>query len=590
MAIVLEASLTLNPGNQIAYLADDTGLIVGTEYVIAGTYLAADTRFTYNGNLDIVLTKQPIAVPANNYVTPVSVNTVPTAAPAPPVATYPYLLKNQLSASNLNNDLEFSPGLLPPQSALGGAGKFKYWVDTSTTLPTLRQCLVPRASTSYVAADWLTLGTIDAANHKFNFDGTNVFFTTFSITGSLTVGTTGYFGGDVTIHGANVGLNVDNGGINVAGTSNFSQGINAANLTLSGGGPAVLTVTNGGITVAGGSIFPSLVLNGGGAAVLNVTNGGINVAGGSTFPNLVLNGGGTSVLNVPNGGIYVAGDTAFGASLSVSGIGYFGGDVTIAGPGYGLTISNGGVNVAGNSAFNQGVTVATTVTTANVSASGAVAVQGTLNVAGGTQLAGVNAANLTLSGGGGAVLNVPSGGINVAGGSTFPNLVLTGGGTTVLNVPGGGITVAGDSFFQTLTLNGGGNAVLNVPGGGITSGSIVLTTNNALKPGGGMWSDNSDARTKRSVAPYLSGLDVVTRLDPVSFQHNGVGGSVDDGATYVGLIADAVEGVMPEMVGKRKADDGEEYLTLDATALIYALVNAVKELNTKVVTLEAVRA
>ena len=56
---------------------------------------------------------------------------------------------------------------------------------------------------------------------------------------------------------------------------------------------------------------------------------------------------------------------------------------------------------------------------------------------------GITANSLGLGGVGGAVLNVPSGGITVAGNSTFGSLVLTGPGGAVLSVPGGGITVAG---------------------------------------------------------------------------------------------------------------------------------------------------
>jgi hypothetical protein len=151
--------------------------------------------------------------------------------------------------------------------------------------------------------------------------------------GALTVTGTGYFGGTVQIHGA---------------------------------GGAALLVDNGGITAAGGSTFPNVVLTGGGGTVLSVPSGGISVAGGSTFSNLVLNGGGTAVLNVPNGGIYVAGDTAFGASLSISGIGYFGGDLQVHGSGsQAILVDNGGINVAGASRFGGSVTATSYITSSD---------------------------------------------------------------------------------------------------------------------------------------------------------------------------------------------------------------------------------
>jgi hypothetical protein len=73
----------------------------------------------------------------------------------------------------------------------------------------------------------------------------------------------------------------------------------------------------------------------------------------------------------------------------------------------------------------------------------------------------------------------------------------------------------------------------------------------------------------------------------VTWQFNGLAETPDNGKTYVGLIADEVEPVMPEMVGsvsrKLNSDDAREIeiKTLDATALTFALVNAVKEIDAR---------
>lgn len=217
MAIVLEVSVTLNPNNQIAYLGDFTGLVVDTEYIINGTYITYDTRFTFRGNLDITLTKPPIAVPTSGTVVPAEITTVPEAAPPPPPVKYPYSAKDRLSAINLNIDFEFSPGPVPPNSALGGAGMYKYWVDTSVTPAVLRQCRVARASTSYVAGQWITIATIDAVNGIYN------------PAGGLSNG--GTVNGSITI----VGSETITGNFAVSGNTNIS-----GNTTL--GGP--LTVNN----------------------------------------------------------------------------------------------------------------------------------------------------------------------------------------------------------------------------------------------------------------------------------------------------------------------------------------------------------
>jgi hypothetical protein len=92
--------------------------------------------------------------------------------------SYPYRTDDRLYAADLDWDLEFNPGPNPPGSPWGGAGMFKYWIDTSAaaTLPTLRQCIVPRAKNTYDPMEWMTIGVIDVGAREFTFDQ-NVHFT-----------------------------------------------------------------------------------------------------------------------------------------------------------------------------------------------------------------------------------------------------------------------------------------------------------------------------------------------------------------------------------------------------------------------------
>jgi hypothetical protein len=96
---------------------------------------------------------------------------------------------------------------------------------------------------------------------------------------------------------------------------------------------------------------------------------------------------------------------------------------------------------------------------------------------------------------------------------------------------------------------------------------------------------SSDARMKRQVEDYSTGLDAVRRLRPVSFQYNGELGSTDDGTTHTGFIAQEVEPVIPECVGERD-HDGTAVKTLDQSRMVPVLVNAVKELAARVEALE----
>jgi hypothetical protein len=143
------------------------------------------------------------------------------------------------------------------------------------------------------------------------------------------------------------------------------------------------------------------------------------------------------------------------------------------------------------------------------------------------------------------------------------------------------------SAVPTMTLDGTGN--------------LTIADSTATKPGGGSWVAPSDPLLKRDIAEYKSGLDEVLALRPITYGYNGKGGLPDDGRSYVGLDAADTEPVMPELVGRMmvvldqhpKIGETEppdtEIKTIDASALVYALVNAVKELSARIAALEAAR-
>jgi Chaperone of endosialidase len=133
------------------------------------------------------------------------------------------------------------------------------------------------------------------------------------------------------------------------------------------------------------------------------------------------------------------------------------------------------------------------------------------------------------------------------------------------------------------------------------TGNFTITGPTASKPGGGSWAAPSDARLKRDIEPYTHGLDAICALEPISYCYNGLGGIRDDGTRFVGLDAAKVEPVLPEFVGRmmikmhptpaedeasRHEDPDTEILTLDPSALVYALVNAVRELKARIEVLE----
>ena len=547
MAIILEVSLTLNPGNQIAYLADDTNLIVATEYVITGTHLVADTRFTYHGNLDIVLSKQPISVPTNNYVTPVAINTVPSAAVAPPTAKYVYAVKNQLNAAGLNTDL----GLRVLRSGDTMTGPLTLSGDPGVPLGAATKQYVDALRT-YTAGAFLPL-------------------TGGTLSGRLTVNDSSSY--PISIVSPN-GINCSISYL-VTGVRQWAVGISGSpgnfyiqDIT-AGGAIRFQIDTAGNVAIQGALNVPG---------VLSVTSG-INVAStGITYTS--YEGHSISFGWASNSRINVRVDGNFIGAMALTSD--FGGYLPLTGGTLsGSLVVNGQTNL-GNVYCSGGVTCVGITNNGNLAANGTIVVTGVA-----TFQNNINCGNITSSGFIQFLNGISSGPLTVSGGVSCGNLTSSGD-IHCLNDYGG------QSTFTQYAATGGGSAI-TAYGASIIGGSIVVYASgggNGYKPGGGSWADNSDRRLKKNVVDYTAGLAEVSQLIPKSFEFNGLGETADDGRVFVGLIADDVKPIMPEMIGTRevmlnpKDADPTEILTLEATALMYALVNSVKELSSRVAALE----
>jgi len=153
---------------------------------------------------------------------------------------------------------------------------------------------------------------------------------------------------------------------------------------------------------------------------------------------------------------------------------------------------------------------------------------------------------------------------------------------------------------------------------------VLVHAAGAQKPGGGAWGDSSDSRIKNELGEYPRGLAEITQLRPIYYtfkgndtdtapEHVKSGISEEDAkiadepvtvpypnsnhsavakaeTKYTGLIAQEVEAIFPEMVTKRSAYiDGQpvdDLRDLDTTPMIFALINAVKELTARLEALE----
>ncbi len=124
-------------------------------------------------------------------------------------------------------------------------------------------------------------------------------------------------------------------------------------------------------------------------------------------------------------------------------------------------------------------------------------------------------------------------------------------------------------------------AISALPGN--TNGLAVYAGGGVEKPGGGAWSSTSDARVKKDVKDFRAGLAELEKVHTVTYRYNGLGGTMDDGHEFVGVIAQELEKVMPDMVQSRRVklhpNDAAEIdlKRVDPSAFTYVLINAVQE-------------
>ncbi len=117
---------------------------------------------------------------------------------------------------------------------------------------------------------------------------------------------------------------------------------------------------------------------------------------------------------------------------------------------------------------------------------------------------------------------------------------------------------------------------------GIWTGSAWRYTfdgsNNAYKPSGTTWTNSSDARLKDRIKPYEYGLNEISKLNTVRFHYkegNALG--IESKDEHIGMIAQQVKDIIPEAISK----DEKGYYTLDADPILWAEVNAIKQLKTE---------
>jgi hypothetical protein len=142
---------------------------------------------------------------------------------------------------------------------------------------------------------------------------------------------------------------------------------------------------------------------------------------------------------------------------------------------------------------------------------------------------------------------------------------------------GSGSSGTNIGYYADITSAGSGN-----------NWGLYIQNGGAAKPGGGSFTATSDARVKDVVGVYERGLDDILQLNPVRFTYNGKAETPTDGQERVGLLAQEVRQIIPEMVSSRldklnKEDEQHtEILMVDPSDLVFALVNACRDLKEQV--------
>lgn len=121
--------------------------------------------------------------------------------------------------------------------------------------------------------------------------------------------------------------------------------------------------------------------------------------------------------------------------------------------------------------------------------------------------------------------------------------------------------------------------------------TLQLGDDDAAKTTTTTWTTTSDNRTKRDVSPFTDGLDVITKLNPINFTYNGLGGTTE-GIKGIGLNAQETKPIAPYLIGtysaKLNPGDAEntEMHSFNPHALFFMTINSIKELNNRLVAIE----
>lgn len=159
--------------------------------------------------------------------------------------------------------------------------------------------------------------------------------------------------------------------------------------------------------------------------------------------------------------------------------------------------------------------------------------------------------------------------------------------TSVTVTAGSGLTGGGSG--SSLTLNVGAGSYITVAADSVAVDATTTATASkvaARDASGDLYANDfqatSDARLKTDIVAIQNALDTIEKINGVKFKWNELATNPDKDKIQVGVIAQEVEAVVPEIVNTN--DDGYKSVSYDK--LVPLLIQAVKELSEKVKKLE----
>ena len=187
---------------------------------------------------------------------------------------------------------------------------------------------------------------------------------------------------------------------------------------------------------------------------------------------------------------------------------------------------------------------------------------------------------------------------------TNQNGILIGNGTNIINVPaannaifrGNGTSLVNSSISDNgtsvdifaMSIKQGGNVGIgtNMPNYSLEVIGNIFVNGQPNTSFGPNWNVISDQRLKNIIGDYKDGLNVIRAINPLWFQYNGQAG-IQNNEIQVGIIAQEMLKIAPYTVStfNAKLNEGDEeeteLLKFNFSALNFAQINAIKELDEK---------